>query len=60
MGERKTIHWVINGGVVENVVALRIQRSRRGPSDEEVGCVYGGWNSGHRSTGTAIVSTGPL
>ena len=51
---------MINGGVVENVVALRIQRSRRGPSDEEVGCVYGGWNSGNGSTGTAIVSTGPL
>jgi len=33
---RKTIPWVINGSVVGNVAALRIQRSRRGASDEDV------------------------
>jgi len=33
---RKTIPWLINGSVVGNVVALRIQRSRRGANDEDV------------------------
>jgi len=58
MGERNTIHWVINGGVVENVVALRIQRSeRRRFLAVWAGYVYGGWDSGHRSTGTASEET---
>jgi len=46
---------VINGRVVGNVVALRIQRSRRGASERRrclvfwEGCVYGGWVGAARS-----------